>query len=117
MNFIGTWLPTDVPLCCCCPAQILFALVEQALKSYDVSQFGVAENLFATGPFWFIILVCGLVSFGHRFIERALVWLFRPQVLPPLLPCPAPFFAPCQVFPQAPRIAVSQLTAHSIRSH
>ena len=68
-----------------CAAQMAFASVEQALHSYDVAQFGVAQNLFGTGAFWFTIIVCMLISFGHRYIERSYVWLFRPQVL--RLPC------------------------------
>lgn len=73
-------------------AQILYALVEQGLKKYDVQQYGVAQYLFATGPFWFVVLACGLISFGHRIIERGYVWLLRPQVLraPPSNP---PFHA------------------------
>ena len=61
-------------------AQILYALVEQALGSYDVEQFGIAQYLYQTGDFWTILLACALVSFGHRILERGYVWLFRPQV-------------------------------------
>lgn len=63
-------------------AQVLYALVEQGLSKYDVQQFGVAQYLYATGTFWFSVLACGLMSLGHRIIERGYVWLFRPQVLP-----------------------------------
>lgn len=62
--------------------QILYALVEQALQSYDVEQFGVAQYLYTTGAFWTTLLACALVSFGHRLLERGYVWLFRPQVSP-----------------------------------
>ncbi|CAK0743492.1 hypothetical protein CVIRNUC_001474 [Coccomyxa viridis] len=61
------------------PFEILYALVEQALQSYDVEQFGVAQYLYTTGAFWFTLLACALVSFGHRLLERGYVWLFRPQ--------------------------------------
>ena len=61
-------------------AQILYALVEQALGSYDVEQFGIAQYLYQTGAFWTILLACALVTFGHRLLERGYVWLFRPQV-------------------------------------
>ena len=60
--------------------QILYALVEQGLGSYDVEQFGVAEYLYQTGTFWTVLLICALVSFGHRLLERGYIWLFRPQV-------------------------------------
>ena len=60
--------------------QILYALVEQALGAYDVEQFGVAMYLYQTGAFWTILLVCALLSFGHRLLERGYIWLFRPQV-------------------------------------
>ena len=50
------------------------------MQSADVAQFGVALNLFGTAAFWFTIIVCMLISFGHRYIERSYVWLFRPQV-------------------------------------
>ena len=68
--------------------QILYALVEQALQSYDVEQFGVAQYLYTTGAFWTTLLACALVSFGHRLLERGYVWLFRPQVCPGTTPSP-----------------------------
>lgn len=69
-------------------SQVLYALVEQGLKKYDVQQYGVAQYLYATGTFWFAVFACGLISFGHRIIERGYVWLFRPQVLHTSLPPP-----------------------------
>ncbi len=99
-------------------AQIIFALVEQALKAYDVSQFGVAENLFGTGAFWFSILVCGLVSFGHRYVERALVWLFHPQVPLLLNPFSSPL-APHTTHPSlvAPPLPLKQSHAAAVTCH
>ena len=76
--------------------QVLYALVEQGLKKYDVQQYGVAQYLYATGTFWFAVLACGLISFGHRIIERGYVWLFRPQVLHTSLPPPQSRSRPCQ---------------------
>lgn len=60
--------------------QVLYALAELGLQRYDSQQFGIAQYLYATGAFWFTLLVCAIISFGHRLVERGYVWLFRPQV-------------------------------------
>ncbi len=67
---------------CACRAQILFPLAEMASHTPDSAQYGVAENLYATPVFWLACVLTALVGFGHRFIERGAVWLFRPQVGP-----------------------------------
>ena len=60
-------------------AQILFELVEVAGNVPDSAQYGVAKNLFQTPAFWLACVLTALVGFGHRFVERGFVWLFRPQ--------------------------------------
>lgn len=62
------------------PYFVLYPLFEESIDTYDVTQYGVAYNVFANPTFWFIIILVNLVSFGHRYIERGAVWLFRPQV-------------------------------------
>ena len=61
------------------PFEILFPLVEMLFTIYDSAQFGIAVNVFANASFWFVIILANTVTFGHRFIERAVVWLFRPN--------------------------------------
>lgn len=63
------------------PFAVLFPLVEQVFDVYDVTQYGVAYNVFANATFWFSIILCNLATFGHRYVERGAVWLFRPQDL------------------------------------
>ena len=60
-------------------AQIIFELVEVAGNVPDSAQYGVAKNLFQTPAFWLACVLTALVGFGHRFVERGFVWLFRPQ--------------------------------------
>ena len=50
----------------------------------DSAQYGVAKNLFQTPAFWLACVLTALVGFGHRFVERGFVWLFRPQARPVL---------------------------------
>lgn len=80
---------------CACRAQILFPLAEMASHIPDSAQYGVAENLYATPVFWLACALTALVGFGHRFIERGAVWLFRPQVPPPHLCTPCSYNGQC----------------------
>ena len=70
------------------PFFIIYPLFDLGIGTYDVSQYGVAYAIFGGATFWFVIIICNLVSFGHRYVERGYVWLFRPQVLPPFLSPP-----------------------------
>ena len=67
------------------PFFVLYPLFELGIGTYDVTQYGVAYNVFANPTFWFVIILANLVSFGHRFVERSAIWLFRPQVGSPTL--------------------------------
>lgn len=64
------------------PFFILYPLFDLGIGTFDVAQFGVAYAIFQGATFWFAIIICNLVTFGHRYIERGAVWLFRPQVCP-----------------------------------
>ena len=61
------------------PFELIFPLVEQLFKVADSAQYGVAKNVFATPTFWFVCLLANMTTFGHRYIERAGVWLFKPN--------------------------------------
>ncbi|KDD73748.1 hypothetical protein H632_c1873p0, partial [Helicosporidium sp. ATCC 50920] len=61
------------------PYMLIFPLVELGIEYYDPANVGVAQEVMATGTFWFSIVVCYLVAFSVRFADRTLVWLFRPQ--------------------------------------
>lgn len=67
------------------PFFVLYPLFDLGIGTYDVAQFGVAYAIFSGPTFWFVIIICNLVSFGHRYVERGAVWLFYPQVQPQIL--------------------------------
>lgn len=48
------------------PFFLLFPYVERRIDYYDESQYGVAEDLFSTPVFWFIILSVYALTFGLR---------------------------------------------------
>lgn len=48
------------------PFFLIFPYVERGLDVYDASQYGVAEDLFGTPIFWFIILGIYALTFGLR---------------------------------------------------
>jgi len=73
------------------PFFVIYPLFDLGIGTYSVSQYGVAYAIFSGPTFWFVIIICNLVSFGHRYVERGYVWLFRPQVpLHPPFPPPPP---------------------------
>lgn len=61
------------------PFEIIFPLVEQWFSVADSAQYGVGQYVFSTPTFWFVCLLANMTTFGHRYIERAAVWLFRPN--------------------------------------
>ena len=61
------------------PFEIIFPLVEQWFSVADSAQYGVAQYVFRTPSFWFVCLLANMTTFGHRYIERAAIWLFRPN--------------------------------------
>lgn len=61
------------------PFFVLYPLFDLGIGTYDVAQFGVAYAIFSGATFWFTIIICNIVTFGHRYVERGCVWLFRPQ--------------------------------------
>jgi len=61
------------------PFFLLFPYVQRAFDIYDESQYGVAEDLFSTPIFWFIILSVYSLTFGFRYFNRSVKWLFLPD--------------------------------------
>ena len=61
------------------PYFIVFPYIELGLKIYDPAQIGVAEECMATPLFWFIIMVCYVLTFGSRLIEKTIQWTFFPH--------------------------------------
>ena len=51
---------------------------ELGLGYYDPSNIGVSDEVLASATFWFVILVCYVITFGMRFAERTANWAFRP---------------------------------------
>lgn len=61
------------------PFEIVFPAIEKGISYYDPGQWGVGENVFRSPTFWFVQITVALTCFGHRYLERAVVWLFHPQ--------------------------------------
>ena len=108
------------------PFFVLYPLFELGIGTYDVTQYGVAYNVFANPTFWFVIILANLVSFGHRFVERSAIWLFRPQVCnpahhkslsPALSACPSRHTAEAPAFSRSMALALlctcSMLPSHA----
>lgn len=39
----------------------------------------MSNEVLASATFWFVILVCYIITFGMRFAERTADWAFKPQ--------------------------------------
>ena len=62
------------------PFEVVFPAIERGINYYDPGQYGVAQTVFKAPTFWFCLIVVYICCFGHRYLERAVVWLFTPQV-------------------------------------
>lgn len=93
------------------PFEILFPAIEQSIPYYDPGQWGVGQAVFKSPTFWFVQIVVALTCFGHRYLERAIVWLFHPQVRLALHCCYAPLWVVlcCGVLHQRGCISVASL--------
>lgn len=49
------------------PFVIIYPYVEKAINYYDSAQYGIAEDLFSTVIFWYIIISVYLFTFGFRY--------------------------------------------------
>ena len=61
------------------PFEILFPAIERGVSYYDPGQWGVGDRVFQNPTFWFCQITVACTCFGHRYLERAVVWLFHPQ--------------------------------------
>ena len=61
------------------PFEVVFPAIERGISYYDPGQWGVGERVFRSPTFWFVQITVALTCFGHRYLERAVVWLFHPQ--------------------------------------
>ena len=61
------------------PYMVIFPLLELAVGYYDPANVGVAYQVLASPSFWFIIILCYMITFGARFAERTWLWTFRPH--------------------------------------
>ena len=61
------------------PFEILFPAIERGVRYYDPGQWGVGDRVFQNPTFWFCQITVACTCFGHRYLERAVVWLFHPQ--------------------------------------
>lgn len=53
------------------PFFIMFPYIERGLNIYDEGQYGVAEDLFKTPIFWFIIMGVYALTFGVRSVQSS----------------------------------------------
>lgn len=54
-------------------------IAEKAAQFYDPSNIGVSDEVLSSATFWFVTLVCYIITFGMRFAERTADWAFKPQ--------------------------------------
>jgi hypothetical protein len=62
--------------------QVVYPYVLMRMGTFDVAQYSVMGELLGNTTFWLVIVAVYLAVFGHRYAERAFVWLFNPQVAP-----------------------------------
>jgi hypothetical protein len=65
--------------------QVVYPYVLMRMGTFDVAQYTVMRELLGNSTFWLVIFAVYLAVFGHRYAERAFVWLFNPQVAPRFL--------------------------------
>eukprot|EP00884_Botryococcus_braunii_P002411 jgi/Botrbrau1/12170/Bobra.0186s0078.1 len=61
------------------PFLVLYPMLLEANKSFNVAQYGVMVTLLGSVQFWMSIIACYFGVFGHRFAERTCGWIFNPQ--------------------------------------
>lgn len=61
------------------PYIVIFPLLEIALNYLDPANIGVSGQVMANPTFWFVIILCYIITFGTRFAERTGQWVFRPH--------------------------------------
>ena len=64
------------------PASVAASLwlpAELGFKYYDPANIGVSTEVMSSPTFWLSILVCYIITFGMRFVERTYVWAFKPH--------------------------------------
>ena len=61
------------------PYFIVFPYIELGLKFYDPANIGVAEHVLATPVFWFVIILCYVMTFGSRLVEKTIQWVIFPH--------------------------------------
>lgn len=61
------------------PYLVVFPLLEMAFSYYDPANIGVSDQVLSSATFWFVILVCYIITFGSRYLERTAKWAFKPQ--------------------------------------
>jgi len=61
------------------PYVLVFPWVELAFEFYDPANVGVSQQVLSSPTFWFVILVCYIITFGSRYAEKTYAWVFRPH--------------------------------------
>lgn len=61
------------------PFFLVFPYAQRAFEVYDPAQYGIAENLFSTAEFWFIIGAVYVIAFSYRYFIRTIKWVFFPD--------------------------------------
>jgi magnesium-transporting ATPase (P-type) len=61
------------------PYILVFPWLELAFGYYDPANLGVSQQVLSSPTFWFVILVCYIITFGTRYAEKTYAWVFRPH--------------------------------------
>lgn len=61
------------------PYMLVFPWLELAFGYYDPANLGVSQQVLSSPTFWFVILVCYIITFGTRYAEKTFAWVFKPH--------------------------------------
>jgi phospholipid-transporting ATPase len=61
------------------PYMLVFPWLELAFGYYDPANLGVSQQVLSSPTFYFVILVCYIITFGTRYAEKTYAWVFRPH--------------------------------------
>lgn len=61
------------------PYMLVFPWLELAVGYYDPANFGVSGEVLRSATYWFVVLVCYILTFGSRYAEKTYAWVFYPH--------------------------------------
>ncbi|KAK9828339.1 hypothetical protein WJX74_009865 [Apatococcus lobatus] len=61
------------------PYVIILPLIFNGFGTRDPAQDGVGNHIFSSATFWLVLVFVYSLTFGIRFLERSIIWLYRPN--------------------------------------